>query len=110
MDDAPRSPELTTLLGITPQVRESGSSVSADAVAAAKAAEASDVEIHDTVLIAGAYVPIAENIVKNGYTAETRWRGSRGLGSSTVAAARRDSSAVERSRMATAITARGVAC
>lgn len=93
VDVAPRSAKLTALLRIALQVRESGSSVSTDAVAAAKAAGASDVEIHDTVLIAaafcmfnryvdglgtwapaeaGAYVPAAENIVENGYAATTR--------------------------------------
>lgn len=93
VDDAPRSAKLTALLDIARQVREGGSSVTAGAVAAAKAAGASDVEIHDTVLIAAAfcmfnryvdglgtsapadstaYVPIAENIVQNGYSATTR--------------------------------------
>lgn len=93
VDDAPRSPKLTALLKIALQVREGGSSASAQAVTAAKAAGASDVEIHDTVLIAAAfcmfnryvdglgttapadasaYVPIAERISKNGYAAATR--------------------------------------
>jgi uncharacterized peroxidase-related enzyme len=55
VDDAPRSAKLAALLKIALQVRESGQAVSEEAVSAARAAGASDVEIHDTVLIAAAF-------------------------------------------------------
>ena len=54
-DCAPVSPKLKTLLVIALQVQASGRSVTADAVAAARRAGATDVEIHDTVLIAAAF-------------------------------------------------------
>ena len=52
---APVSEKLRALLAIAAQVQQGGLSVSETAVAAAKAAGASDVEIHDSVLIAAAF-------------------------------------------------------
>ena len=52
---APVSAKLRALLDIAELVREDGRLVSADAVAKARAAGATDVEIHDTVLIAAAF-------------------------------------------------------
>jgi uncharacterized peroxidase-related enzyme len=49
------SPKLVKLLVIAGQAQEGGRKVTADAVADAKAAGASDVEVHDTVLIAAAF-------------------------------------------------------
>jgi uncharacterized peroxidase-related enzyme len=49
------SPKLAALLAIAGQVQRGGSAVSAGAIAAARAANATDVEIHDTVLIAAAF-------------------------------------------------------
>lgn len=84
------SPKLRALLTIAGQVQKSGRAVTAEAVAAARTAGASDVEIHDAVLIAaafcmynryvdglatttpadpGAYDAIAEQIVRHGYRA-----------------------------------------
>ena len=85
---APVSDKLRALLGIAGLVQVSGRMVTADAIANARAAGASDVEIHDTVLIAAAfcmfnryvdglgapvpddpaaYVAGAEMLVKHGY-------------------------------------------
>jgi uncharacterized peroxidase-related enzyme len=52
---APVSGKLRALLDIADLVRADGRLVSADAVAKARAAGATDVEIHDTVLIAAAF-------------------------------------------------------
>lgn len=52
---APISNKLKALLDIALQVRESGTMVTAEAVAAARTVGATDVEIHDTVLIAAAF-------------------------------------------------------
>ena len=52
---APVSGKLKALLDIADLVRADGRLVSADAVAKARAAGATDVEIHDTVLIAAAF-------------------------------------------------------
>jgi uncharacterized peroxidase-related enzyme len=49
------SPKLKTLLRIAAAVRESGRAVTRQFVAEARAAGATDEEIHDTVLIAAAY-------------------------------------------------------
>ncbi|MET0795218.1 MAG: carboxymuconolactone decarboxylase family protein [Polyangiaceae bacterium] len=49
------SPRLESLLAIASQVTRGGRSVSAEHVARARAAGASDVEVHDTVLIAAAF-------------------------------------------------------
>src|SRR5260370_22970055 len=49
------SAKLKALLEIASAVQQSGLSVSAEDVAAARAAGATDVEIHDTVLIAAAF-------------------------------------------------------
>ena len=46
---------MKALLTIASMTRESGKSVTAEAVAAAKAAGATDTEIHDTVLIAALF-------------------------------------------------------
>ena len=53
--EAPVSPRLRTLLEIAGSVQRSGREVTGDQVAAARAAGASDVEIHDAVLIAAAF-------------------------------------------------------
>jgi uncharacterized peroxidase-related enzyme len=52
---APVSAKLKALLEIASAVQQSGLNVSAEDVAAARAAGATDVEIHDTVLIAAAF-------------------------------------------------------
>ena len=52
---APISPKLKALLFIAAKVQEDGRRVTADDVATAKAAGATDVEIHDAVLIAAAF-------------------------------------------------------
>ena len=49
------SPKLKTLLTIAGKVAESGKQVTADDVARAKAEGATDIEIHDTVLIAAVF-------------------------------------------------------
>ena len=54
-DAADVSPKLKTLLRIALKVREGGKKVTAEDVAAARAQGATDVEIHDTVLIAAAF-------------------------------------------------------
>jgi uncharacterized peroxidase-related enzyme len=48
-------PKLKTLLAIAATVQEGGKKVTPDDIARAKAASASDMEIHDTVLIAAAF-------------------------------------------------------
>ena len=53
--DAPISPKLKALLAIAAKVRESGRRVTAEDVAAARTEGATDLEIHDTVLIAAAF-------------------------------------------------------
>lgn len=86
---APVSDKLRALLAIAGEVQRSGRAVTASTVEAAREAGASDVEIHDAVLIAAAfcmfnryvdglgtwapphredYVPMAEVIVESGYT------------------------------------------
>jgi uncharacterized peroxidase-related enzyme len=52
---APVTPKLRALLVVAHQVQESGRAVTADAVAAARREGATDVELHDTVLIAAAF-------------------------------------------------------
>jgi len=52
---APVSAKLKALLAIAAAVQQSGLSVTAGQVAEARAAEATDLEIHDTVLIAAAF-------------------------------------------------------
>jgi uncharacterized peroxidase-related enzyme len=88
--EAPVSPRLRALLDIAASVQRSGREVTDTQIAAARAAGATDVEIHDTVLIAAAfcmynryvdglatwapdareaYDEMAEVIVANGYGA-----------------------------------------
>ncbi|MEV4146902.1 carboxymuconolactone decarboxylase family protein [Amycolatopsis sp. NPDC049691] len=55
IDDAPVSAKLKALLRIALAVRETGRAVTEDLVAAARAEGATDVELHDTVLIAAAF-------------------------------------------------------
>lgn len=52
---APVSDKMKALLGIAARVREGGKAVTQEAIAAARGAGATDVEIHDTVLIAAAF-------------------------------------------------------
>jgi uncharacterized peroxidase-related enzyme len=52
---APIDAKLRALLAIAGKVREDGRTVHADDIAAAKAEGATDIEIHDTVLIAAAF-------------------------------------------------------
>ncbi len=52
---APISDKLRALLAIAAKVKEDGRSVTADDVAAARREGATDIEIHDTVLIAAAF-------------------------------------------------------
>lgn len=91
-EGAPISPKLRRLLDIAAQVQRSGREVTTDAVAAARAEGATDVEIHDTVLIAAAfcmfnryvdglgtvapptredYAPMGQMIVEHGYAASS---------------------------------------
>lgn len=53
--DAPVSPKLRALLAIAERVQRGGLAVTADVVADARAEGATDVEVHDTVLIAAAF-------------------------------------------------------
>ncbi|WP_181777025.1 carboxymuconolactone decarboxylase family protein [Amycolatopsis pittospori] len=55
VDGAPVSAKVKALLHVALAVREGGKSVSDDLIAAARAEDATDVEIHDTVLIAAAF-------------------------------------------------------
>lgn len=85
---APVSEKMKGLLAIAGEVQKSGKAVSSETVDAARAAGATDVEIHDTVLIAAAfcmfnryvdglatfapaaredYISMAERIVTQGY-------------------------------------------
>ena len=89
-DTAPISPKLRTLLAIAALVRQGGTKVTSEAIDAARAQGATDVEIHDTVLIAAAfcmfnryvdglgtwtprdpeaYARAADHLVANGYLA-----------------------------------------
>ena len=52
---APVSPKMKALLNIASLVRESGKSVTPEAIAQAKAQGATDTQIHDTVLIAALF-------------------------------------------------------
>jgi uncharacterized peroxidase-related enzyme len=54
-DGAPISPKLKALLRVADAVRRGGKEVTTEHVEAARGAGASDVEIHDTVLIAAAF-------------------------------------------------------
>lgn len=54
-DQAPVSPKLRALLHLASKVQQGGKSVTEADVAAASTAGATDVEIHDTVLIAAAF-------------------------------------------------------
>ena len=54
-DTAPVSPKLRALLHIAGAVQRSGSAVTPELVSAARSAGATDLEIHDTVLIAAAF-------------------------------------------------------
>jgi alkylhydroperoxidase family enzyme len=54
-DRAPVSAKLKTLLAIAAAVQQSGLSVTAEQIAEARAAGATDLEIHDTVLIAAVF-------------------------------------------------------
>ena len=88
--NAPVSAKLKALLAIASAVQQSGHNVTAEHVAKGRAAGATDVEIHDTVLIAAAfcmfnryvdglaaiapddpavYVAGARRLVKDGYLA-----------------------------------------
>jgi uncharacterized peroxidase-related enzyme len=55
LSGAPLSPKITALLLVAGAVQRGGKQVTTDLVEAAKAAGATDVEIHDTVLIAAAF-------------------------------------------------------
>ncbi|HMF71286.1 MAG TPA: peroxidase-related enzyme [Flavitalea sp.] len=55
VDSAPVSEKMKTLLKIAAQVQQNGNSVTPDAIQLAKDAGASDLEIHDTVLIAALF-------------------------------------------------------
>ncbi|MEU3625019.1 carboxymuconolactone decarboxylase [Amycolatopsis coloradensis] len=55
IDGAPVSAKVKALLHIALAVREGGKSVDEDLIAAARAQDATDLEIHDTVLIAAAF-------------------------------------------------------
>lgn len=89
LEKAPVSDKMKALLVIAGQVQQSGKAVTAEAVEKAKAAGATDLEIHDTVLIAALfclynryvdglatvapadpafYKGLADRIVNHGYT------------------------------------------
>lgn len=55
VDAAPLSDKLKALLRVAQEVRQGGRAVRDETVAAARTAGASDVELHDTVLIAAAF-------------------------------------------------------
>lgn len=55
IDSAPVSAKMKTLLKIAAAVRESGKNVTQELIARAKAEGATDIEIHDTVLIAALF-------------------------------------------------------
>jgi uncharacterized peroxidase-related enzyme len=55
LETAPVSPKLKALLRIAAKVQESGRLVTADDISDARAEGATDLEIHDTVLIAAAF-------------------------------------------------------
>ena len=55
LETAPVSPKLKALLRIAAKVQESGRLVTAEDIAGARAEGATDLEIHDTVLIAAAF-------------------------------------------------------
>jgi len=55
LKDTPVSDKLRALLAIARQVQQSGRNVTAESIEAAKALGATDIEIHDTVLIAAAF-------------------------------------------------------
>ncbi|GAA3079858.1 carboxymuconolactone decarboxylase family protein [Streptosporangium carneum] len=55
LDSAPVSPKLRALLRIAGAVQETGRKVTSELVAAAREEGATDLEIHDTVLIAAAF-------------------------------------------------------
>ncbi|MEU0790130.1 carboxymuconolactone decarboxylase [Amycolatopsis sp. NPDC005961] len=55
IDDAPVSDKLKALLRIALATRETGRAVTGELIAAARAEGATDVELHDTVLIAAAF-------------------------------------------------------
>ncbi|MGC2298370.1 MAG: peroxidase-related enzyme [Acidobacteriaceae bacterium] len=54
-ESAPIAPKLKALLAIAGKVQQDGKRVSADEIGEAKAHGATDIEIHDTVLIAAAF-------------------------------------------------------
>ena len=54
-ETAPISPKMKSLLAIAHQVQQGGRSVRPEAIARARQEEATDMEIHDTVLIAAAF-------------------------------------------------------
>jgi uncharacterized peroxidase-related enzyme len=89
----PISPKLASLLAVAAQVQRGGTAVSAEVISAARAAGATDVEIHDTVLIAAAfcmfnryvdglatwapvpteaYLPMGKQLAEHGYVATRR--------------------------------------
>ena len=89
---APVSPKMRALLAVAALVQQGGTKVTTAAVEAARAEGSTDVEIHDTVLIAAAfcmfnryvdglgtiapptradYEPMGHQIVEHGYTAST---------------------------------------
>ncbi len=55
LDSAPVSPKLRSLLRIAGAVQVSGRNVTPELISAARAAGATDLELHDTVLIAAAF-------------------------------------------------------
>jgi uncharacterized peroxidase-related enzyme len=88
LDSAPVAPKLRALLRIAGAVQQSGRAVTPELIGAARAEGATDVELHDTVLIAAAfcmfnryvdglgtfapetaeeYTPMAQRIVEQGY-------------------------------------------
>ncbi|MCD6010146.1 MAG: Carboxymuconolactone decarboxylase family protein [Flavipsychrobacter sp.] len=94
IETTPVSEKMKALLTIAAQVRESGKSVTTASVERAKAAGATDIEIHDTVLIAalfclynryvdglatvvpadqGFYMSLAEKIRDQGYVRTPGW-------------------------------------
>lgn len=81
---APVSPKLRALLRIAGQVQQSGRAVTDDAVAAARAAGATDLELHDTVLIAAAFCMFNRYVDGLGTVAPDEWSDYEEMGRRTI--------------------------
>lgn len=82
--EAPVSPKLRALLAIAAKVRVDGRSVTDDDVAAARAEGATDLEIHDTVLIAAAFCMFNRYVDGLGTVAPDEWSDYEEMGRRTI--------------------------